>query len=266
MVDSNKEVVMSKSVVFGAGLITAAFLVLGLVVPCLAEEVKIGAGAAPTENVFKKIMGPMEKSAGVKVVLISNGPSEALKDLDKGAVDAASGGVTFPDWMAMMDKEGYQIPDKSIYKHRVIGKDLVKVLTNKDVTVKQLSKDQLKGIFTGAVKNWKEVGGPDKPVVVLLGSKIPGTQSVFQKQVMDGGDYLKDAKEGTTADDLKAKVAATAGAVCLGPVSIVDGSINAPEIPEIGRPITLITKGEPSPGIVKMLEYIRGEGKKYIEN
>jgi phosphate transport system substrate-binding protein len=53
--------------------------------------------------------------------------------------------------------------------------------------------------------------------------------------------------------------------VCLGPASSVDGSINAPEIPEIGRPITLITKGEPSPGIVKMLEYIRGDGKKLID-
>jgi phosphate transport system substrate-binding protein len=246
-------------------LVASLILVLSQVSASLAEEVKIGAGAAPTENVFKKIMAPMEKSIGVKVVLISNGPSEALKDLDKGAVDAASGGVTFPDWMAMMDKEGYQIADKSIYKHRVIGKDLVKVLANKDVTVKQLSKDQLKGIFSGTVKNWKEVGGPDKPVVVILGSKIPGTQSVFQKQIMGGADYLKDAKEGTTAEDLKAKVAATPGAVCLGPASGVDGSINAPEIPEIGRPITLITKGEPSPGVVKMLEYIRGDGKKYID-
>lgn len=256
---------MSKSMFFGALLAAAAFFFLGQVSPCLAEEVKIGAGAAPTENVFKKILSPMEKSIGVKVVLISNGPSEALKDLDKGAVDAASGGVTFPDWMAMMDKEGYQIPDKSAYKHRVIGKDLVKVLTNKDVTTKQLSKEQLKGIFTGAIKNWKEVGGPDKPVVLFLGSKIPGTQSVFQKQVMDGAAYAKDAKEGTTAEDLKTKVAATPGAVCLGPASGVDGSIHAPEIPEIGRPITLITKGEPSPGIVKMLEYIRGDGKKYID-
>jgi phosphate transport system substrate-binding protein len=247
-------------------LLASVFLLLSQLSPCLAEDVKIGAGAAPTENVFKKIMGPMEKSIGVKVVLISNGPSEALKDLDKGAVDAASGGVAFPDWMAMMDKEGYQIPDKSLYKHRVIGKDLVKVLTNKDIAVKQLSKDQLKGIFSGAVKNWKEVGGPDKPVALFLGSKIPGTQSVFQKQVMDGAAYAKDAKEGTTAEDLKNKVAATPGAVCLGPASGVDGSINAPEIPEIGRPITLITKGEPSPVIVKMLEYIRGEGKKYIEN
>lgn len=257
---------MGKSIIAGAVTVAAVFLGLSLAMPGNTEEIKIGAGAAPTENVFKKIMEPMEKSIGLKVVLISNGPAEALKDLDKGLIDAASGGLTFPDWMAMMDKEGYQIPDKSAYKHRVIGKDMVKVLTNKDVTVKQLSKDQLKGIFGGTVKNWKEVGGPDQPVLVFLGTKIPGTQSVFQKQAMDGSSYAQDAQQGTTAEDLKAKVAATAGAVCLGPASIVDGSINAPEIPEIGRPITLITKGEPSPSVVKMIQYINGEGKKYLNN
>jgi phosphate transport system substrate-binding protein len=230
----------------------------------MAEEVKVGAGAAPAENVFEKIMGPMEKATGIKVVLISNGPVQALKDLDKGLVDAAAGGVTFPDWMAMMDKEGYAVPDKAAYKFRVIGKDVVKVLTNKDVAVKNLSKDQLKSIFTGKIANWKEVGGPDKPVVVLLGSKIPGTQAVFQKQIMDGEAYTAQAKEGTTADDLKTKVAAISGAVCLGPMSVVSDATNAPQIPEVGRPITLITKGEPSGAVLKMLDYIRGEGQKYI--
>ena len=84
-----------------------------------------------------------------------------------------------------MEKEGYAIADKSIYKNRVIGKDIVKVMSNKDVTVATLSKEQLVGIFTGKTKNWSEVGGPDKPVVVILGSKIPGTQAVFQKQILN---------------------------------------------------------------------------------
>jgi phosphate transport system substrate-binding protein len=234
-------------------------------IPCVAEEIKIGAGAAPTENIFKKIQAPMEKAIGVKLVLISNGPSEALKELDKGAVEAASGGLTFPDWMAMMDKEGYAIPDKTVYKHRIIGKDVIKVLVNKDVTVKQLSNEQLKGLFTGKTKNWKEIGGPDKPVVVLLGSKIPGTQSVFQKQAMDGEPFTKEFKEGTTAEDLKSKVIATSGSICLGTLSQIDDTVNTPEISEFGRPIILITKGEPSPGVTKMLEFLKGEGKKYLD-
>ena len=244
--------------------VMAMILAGGIATTALAAEVKVGAGAAPTENVFSKIKDPMEKAVGVTLVLVSNGPSQALKDLDAGSIDAAAGGLTFQDWMAMMDKEGYAIPDKGAYKSRVIGKDIIKVLTNKDVPVKSLSKDQLAAIFTGKAKNWKEVGGPDLPIVVLLGSKIPGTQAVFQKQAMGGAPYTKDIVEGTTAPDLKAKVAATPGGVCLGPMSGVDDSVNAPAIPEIGRPITIITKGEPSGDVKKMLDYIRGEGQKYI--
>ncbi len=237
---------------------------VGIVCPALADEVKVGAGAAPVENVFNKIKEPMAKDIGVNLTIISNGPSQALKDLDAGSVDAAAAGMTFADWMAMMTKAGYAIPDRGAYKSRVIGKDLVKVLTNKDVSVKNLSQAQLADIFTGKAKNWSEVGGPDQPIVVLLGSKIPGTQAVFQKQVMAGAPYATGAVEGTTADDLKTKVAATPGGVCLGPMSGVDASVNAPEVPEIGRPITIITKGEPSGAVLKMLDYIRGQGQQYI--
>src|SRR5450759_1675610 len=68
-----------------------------------ADEIKVGAGAAPTENVFNKIKEPFEKASGIKLTLISNGPEAALKDLDKGLLDAATGGVAFPDWMEMME-------------------------------------------------------------------------------------------------------------------------------------------------------------------
>ncbi len=230
----------------------------------VAEEVKVGAGAAPTENVFNKIKEPMEKSIGVTLTLTSNGPEQALKDLDAGLVDVAAGGVTFPDWMDMMAKVNYTVADKSIYKNRVIGKDIVKVLTNKDVTVKSLSKEQLSAIFTGKAKNWSEVGGSSMPIVVVTGTKVPGTLKVFQKQILDGAEYSKDAVEAGTADEMKTKVMSTSGAVCLGPMSKVDATINAPEIPEVGRPITVITKGEPVGAVKKMLDYIRGDGQQFI--
>ncbi len=232
--------------------------------PSLAEEVKIGSGAAAVENIFNKITEPMEKATGVKLAVVASGPVQAIKDLDAGTIDGAVGGVTFPDWMAMMEKEGYPIADKSLYKNRVIGKDLVKVITNKDVTVSALSKEQLAGIFTGKIKNWSEVGGPDLPVVVILGSKIPGTQGVFQKQVLDGQNYSADAQQGTTADDLKTRIIATSGGISLAALAQIDGTVNGPSIPEVGRPITLITKGAPSPGILKMIEFINGEGQQYI--
>jgi phosphate transport system substrate-binding protein len=233
-------------------------------VSAVAEEVKIGTGAAATENIFNRIKEPMAKDQGVTLNVISSGPVQALKDLDAGQVDAAVGGVTFPDWMAMMEKEGYAIADKSVYKNRVIGKDLVKVITNKDTGVTTLSKEQLAGVFTGKIKNWSEVGGADKPVALILGTKIPGTQGVFQKQILDGQEYGKPAVEGTTADDLKSKVIATSGGVSVAALAQVDATVNGPAIPEVGRPITLITKGPPSPGLQKMLDFIAGPGQQLI--
>jgi phosphate transport system substrate-binding protein len=242
----------------------AVLLVIGLSSGLWAQEVKIGAGAAPTENIFNKIMDPFQKATGITLKIVDSGPVQALKDLDNGLLDAAAGGLTFGDWMDMMVKEGYTIADRSVYKNRVIGKDVVKVFTNKDVTVSTLSKAQLTAVFTGRAKNWSEVGGPSLPIVVMLGSKIPGTQNVFQKQAMDGAEYVADAMKGTSAQDLKEKVKATSGAVCLGPMTLADASINVPAIPEIGRPITLITKGAPSSGLQKVIDFINGEGKQYI--
>lgn len=245
-------------------VIATVACIVGLSGPVMAEEVKIGAGAAATENIFNKIKDPMEKANGVKLLVNSSGPVQAVKDLDAGIVEAAVGGLTFPDWMAMMEKEGYAIADKSVYKNRVIGKDIVKVMTNKDVTVSTLSKEQLAGIFSGKIKNWKEVGGPDKPVVLILGSKIPGTQGVFQKQILNGEPYAAGAIEGTTAEDLKARVIATPGGVSVAAMAQIDATVNGPAIPEVGRPVTLITKGAPSPGLQKMLDYLSGEGQQYI--
>jgi phosphate transport system substrate-binding protein len=230
----------------------------------LADEIKIGAGAAPTENVFNKIKEPFEKGSGIKLTIISNGPEAALKDLDKGLLDAATGGVTFQDWMEMMEKGGYKIPDKNVYKYRVIGKDVVKVIVNKDNPVKKLSKEQLKEIFTGKTVNWKGVGGKDMPITVVWGSKIPGTNAVFMKQMMGGEPYTNKVRESTTAPEIKKLVASTPGAIGLAPFSLVDGTIAAPEMPEVGRPITLITKGAPAANVLKLLDFIRGEGQKYI--
>ncbi len=247
------------------GMICAAIL-MAMALPSYApaDEIKVGAGAAPTENVFNKIKGPFEAASGMKLVLISNGPEEALKDLDKGLLDVATGGVAFPDWMEMMEKGGYKIPDKNAYKYRVIGKDVIKVIVHKGNSVKKLSREQLKGIFTGKIVNWKEVGGKDLPIVVVWGSKIPGTNAVFQKQIMGGEPYAKKVEESTTAADIRRAIVSSPGAIGLGPASIVDATIASPEIPEVGRPITAITKGAPSANVLKMFDFIRGEGQKYL--
>jgi phosphate transport system substrate-binding protein len=79
----------------------------------------------------------------------------------------------------------------------IIGYDAVAVFVNKENPVNDLSKEQLKGIFTGKIKNWKEVGGKDAPIAVnteIQGAKR-ATMEMFNEIVMDKAPYGAGFKE-----------------------------------------------------------------------
>lgn len=230
-----------------------------------AEELKIGAGAAPVENVLKPITEPFEKATGIRLSIIANGPKNALVDLDRGSVDAAAAGLAFADWMALMKKEGAEVKNSSVYHPVLIGKDRIVVLTHKENPVKELTKEQLKGIFTGKIDNWKVVGGVDSPIIVVWGKLVPGTNSMFTSKMLDGEAVLSDVLETTTAAEIKQNVATNAPAIGIGPAAVIDGTVNSPKSPEIARDITLVSKGAPSPKLQKLLDFIKNEGPKYLK-
>lgn len=244
-----------------AGII---FILTGSII-ALADEIKVGAGAAPTNNILEPVKEHFEKATGVKLTIISSGPKIALMDLEKGSLDAAAAGLSFDDWMGLMKKEGAEVKDPSSLQQFNVGKDKIIVIVHKDNLVSKLSKDQLKGIFTGKVSNWKDVGGKDMPIIIIWGKLIPGTNSMFTKHMLDGEDVAKDVLEATTAKDVRQNIASNPEAVGIGPMTIVDDTIRSPETPEVSRPIILVTKGKPSPNVQKLIDFINGEGKKYIK-
>lgn len=246
-------------------LTAAVSFIFSLSIGAYADEIKIGAGAAPTENVLKPVKEHFEKATGIKLHIISSGPKIAMRDLEEGAVDAAAAGLTFDDWMGLMKKEGAEVKDPASLQQVTIGKDKIVVLVHKNNPVSKLSKEQLKGIFTGKTGNWKDVGGKDMAIIVVWGKLIPGTNSLFVKHMLDGGSLTKDVIEATTAEDVRQNVSSSPEAVGIGPVTIVDANVNSPETPEISRPIILVTKGKPSANVQKLIDYIKGEGKTFLK-
>ncbi|MBK8507551.1 MAG: substrate-binding domain-containing protein [Candidatus Competibacteraceae bacterium] len=232
-----------------------------------AEEIKVGGGAAPIENIFKKVEEPFEKASGMQLTLTSEGPDQAFINIEKGAVDVAAAGLSFEAWMDLMKQKGHEVANPKDFKFRVIGRDKIQVLAHKGLAaVKSLSKEQLKGIFTGKTTNWKEVGGPDLPIVVVFPTKMTGTTKLWREKIMDDGEWAKtNLQEVAEAADLKKKIAETPGAVGAGPLASQDkGSLHSPETPEVGRPVTALTKGAPSEKVQKLFDFIAGEGQKSI--
>lgn len=63
-----------------------------------------------------------------------------------------------------------------------------------DNPVKELTLEQLMLIFTGKIKNWKAVGGPDAPITVYSRENSSGTYEFFKENVLDGKDFAATAQ------------------------------------------------------------------------
>jgi phosphate transport system substrate-binding protein len=239
------------------------FLSLGFNV--FAEEVIIlGAGQAPVENILKPIKEPFEKDTKIWLYFIPYGPKVALMELEKGKVDAALGGLGFEDWMNFMEAERAGVKDPSVLQHVTVGEDKIKVLIHRDNPVSKLTKEQLKGIFTGKITNWKDVNGKDMPVIVVW-TKFLGGNYLFSKTILDNQSLTKNVIEVATSVDARQMISSKPGAIGLGPLAIVSHTVKSPKTPEIKRPITLITKGKASPNVRKLIDFINGKGQKYIK-
>lgn len=246
-----------------AGLLVA-LMFLATTGAIAAERVAIGTGTTAAGNIFFRILEPLEKANNLKLAIITGGPVQALKDLDIGMVEAAVGGMTFDDWMTLMEREGAAVKNKQAYTSEVIGADTIQVIMNKEVNIPSLTKEQLADIFEGKTKNWATLGGPDLPIVIFANRKSPGTIFVFQKEILGGKPYSPETVALSTESELKPSIRSTPGAIALATQGQVDNTVAVPTIPNIYRPITLITKGAPSAGVAKVIEFIRGPGQQYI--
>jgi phosphate transport system substrate-binding protein len=82
-----------------------------------------------------------------------------------------------------------------------VALDGLSVYVNNDNPVKELTVDQLGGIFTGAIKNWKEVGGNDAPITVYSRENSSGSYEFFKEHILKGKDFTASAQtmQGTAA-------------------------------------------------------------------
>ncbi len=75
-----------------------------------------------------------------------------------------------------------------------VALDGLSVYVNPENSLKELTLDQVGGIFTGKIKNWKEVGGPDAPITVYSRENSSGTYEFFKEHVLKGKDFAASAQ------------------------------------------------------------------------
>lgn len=75
-------------------------------------------------------------------------------------------------------------------EQKAIGRDALVFIVNEDNPVQSLTQQQLKDIYAGRITNWKEVGGADLEIVPFQRGENSGSQTLFQKLLIQGGDLM----------------------------------------------------------------------------
>ncbi len=170
------------------------------------------------------------------------------------------------------DKERTQAQERGVsFSEHVVARDAIALVVHPDNPVQELSLDQLKRIFTGAVENWSQLGGPDLAIQALSRESNSGTYVFFNEHVCNKKDFgarirlmpsnaaimqaaeqdrgaigyvgLGYAQKGKVGV-VRVRTAAGAAAVAPSAASVGDGSYG------IARPLYLYSNGMPK-GLAK---------------
>jgi phosphate transport system substrate-binding protein len=139
--------------------------------------------------------------AGSTVNVQGGGSGTGLTQVSQGAVQIGNSDVTAESKL--------QSPDAAALVDHIVAKQGWVMVVNPDVTgVTNLTSAQATDIWTGKVTNWKDVGGNDEAIVLILRPESSGTRSTFKKLVLGGaqeatGQALTEDSNGAVVTAVK---------------------------------------------------------------
>jgi phosphate transport system substrate-binding protein len=217
-------------------------------------------GGSTWEEILRPHLADIEARAGVKVDLVASDSWRGLCNVAEGRADIAA--VSSPFDQAVAEAEQRRpgvVPSAALHRNDLKPIE-VAFVTHASNKVKKLSIAQIKDIFTGRITGWKQVGGADLPIRVVLPGKGDGMRAEVRRQLLDGAELARDAREEERAAQVKGTVSSEPRAI--GWVS-TDGphdGLNRLEITggpaTVQLPLFLVTAAEPTPEVRRVLDAV----------
>jgi phosphate transport system substrate-binding protein len=131
-----------------------------------------------------------KRKPDVHLAVSGGGSSVGISALLKGEIDIAESSRPVND----SEKEQFKKEGKTLID-LVVATDAVEILVNSTNPVSALSMAQVRGIFTGSITNWKEVGGLDAHINTYGREIASGTHVFMQEHTLKGDKYVSTITE-----------------------------------------------------------------------
>lgn len=136
------------------------------------------------------------------------GTGRGIEGLLAGVVDVAAAS------RPLKGKEKKIAGEKGMdIKSYAVAIDAIAVIVNRANPITELSMEQLAGIYSGRITNWREVGGKNQPVTFYGREKTAGMYELFKEKVLGEKDYSPKMKVATTTTGMLQAIAKEPGAI-----------------------------------------------------
>jgi phosphate transport system substrate-binding protein len=208
-----------------------------------------------------------QQNPGIQVDVQSGGSSRGVNDARVGLADIGMASRALN-------------PDEQNLKNFVIALDGVSVILHKSNPVQSLTDAQIIGIYTGEIKNWKEVGGRDQRITVVNKAEGRSTLELFLHHFKLKNSQVKaHVVVGDNQQGIKTVIGnpGAIGYVSIGTAEYeytqgaaikllpMNGVAASTENVKNGtfplmRPLNLVTKAEPTGLAKKFIDFARSSG------
>jgi phosphate transport system substrate-binding protein len=215
-----------------------------------AAEVNVRmAGGTTWAKVLKKtFVSKLESDCGTSIDVQGIGSGRGLKKLmDRQAEIAMLAGSLDLIMKETNEKDPGTLKESDI-RYTPIYRHDIAIAVNAGNPVGRVTTDQAQQIFSGKIRNWKQVGGPDMPIEVILPSKGEGSRLEVEKQLLDGGAFSTQAREMHVATEVPKALAESKGGIGSMPITHLTDQIKRLDVGrDIALPLGLVVRqGETS--------------------
>ena len=167
----------------------------------------------------------MKKNPGSGIMVTGGGSGVGISALLTGTTDIAqaSRSLKLDEKMKLNDAG-------KAFKETIIAYDALAVIVNPANKIAKLTREQIEGIFTGKIKNWKEVGGDDLAIVAYSRETSSGTYEFFKEHVLLKKNFASSALLMPATGAIVQSVSQTKGAIGYVGLAYLEKSVKAIEV------------------------------------
>lgn len=170
--------------------------------PPAKQTLLIAGNAALARYLEPLVKEFVARNPSASVVVEPGGSTAAVIALKRGAIDVA----------ALSRLVGAQEDDAYLHDYQLC-RDGMAIIVKAGNPVTSLTRQQLDGIFSGEILNWKQVGGPDLPITCYVRDPSTSLSRSFNELVLGGDDPFAGATVVKKSAELLERVAKDPGAI-----------------------------------------------------